>query len=159
MNKHFRLSFKIQSWNNMNQSEVSSLWSFSSRERLEKKHHTHIQIHNSRSRGTHTITKTPEPGTNVRPATSSFGLRATQQANTHTASTLKHEEVPDLLVMRADAVWTSCEQQHWSVHSRVYTSCPASCCSTGSAPRTRQPAAAASQTPTTQHVVQSSCVI
>ena len=27
-------------------------------------------------------------------------------------STLKHEEVPDLLVMRADAVWTSCEQQH-----------------------------------------------
>ena len=24
----------------------------------------------------------------------------------------KHEEVPDLLVMRADAVWTSCEQQH-----------------------------------------------
>ena len=47
----------------------------------------------------------------------------------------KHEEVPDLLVMRADAVWTSCEQQHWSVHSRVYTSCPASCCSTGSAPR------------------------
>ena len=27
-------------------------------------------------------------------------------------STWKHEEVPDLLVMRADAVWTSCEQQH-----------------------------------------------
>ena len=27
-------------------------------------------------------------------------------------STWKHEEVPELLVMRADAVWTSCEQQH-----------------------------------------------
>ena len=26
-------------------------------------------------------------------------------------STWKHEEVPDLLVMRADAVWMSCEQQ------------------------------------------------
>ena len=54
-------------------------------------------------------------------------------------STRKHEEVPDLLVMRADAVWTSCEQQHCSVHSRVYTSCPASCCSTGSAPRLEVP--------------------
>ena len=53
-------------------------------------------------------------------------------------STWKHEEVPDLLVMRADAVWTSCEQQHWSVHSRVYTSCPASCCSTGPAPAALQ---------------------
>ena len=52
-------------------------------------------------------------------------------------STWRDEEVPDLLVMRADAVWTSCEQQHWSVHSRVYTSCPASCCSTGSAPLPR----------------------
>ena len=27
-------------------------------------------------------------------------------------STLKHKEVPDLLVMRADTVWRSCEQQH-----------------------------------------------
>ena len=50
-------------------------------------------------------------------------------------STLKHKEVPDLLELRADAVWTSWEQQHWCVHSRAYT-CPASsCCSTGSAPR------------------------
>ena len=75
-------------------------------------------------------------------------------------STLKHEEVPDLLVMRADAVWTSCEQ-HWSVHSRVYTSSlllfyrlrPSPGCSHMFllVCRTRQPAAAASQTLTTQH--------
>ena len=88
-------------------------------------------------------------------------------------STLKHEEVPDLLVMRTTPCgravnnntdhW-SCPQQSSYVMSGLlllYRLRP--CCSTGSAPRldvptvvvkesNRQPAAAASQTPTTQHV-------